>query len=94
MAPNPNAGVMNLFFLVSIFAIWYVLLIRPQQKKQKEHQLMIENLKKNEAVVTTGGIHGVVVNVKEKTFVLRVDDNSKIEVDKLAIGYVIKKKEG
>jgi len=52
---------------------------------------MIKSLKKNDEVVTVGGIHGVIVNVKEKTFVLRVDDNTKIEVDKNSIAYLKKR---
>jgi len=52
---------------------------------------MVKNLKKNDEVVTIGGIHGTIVNAKEKTFVLRVDDNTKIEVDKNSIAYLKKK---
>jgi len=46
---------------------------------------MINSIKKNDEVVTIGGIHGVVVNIKENTFIIRVDDNTKIEIDKFAI---------
>lgn len=90
MQPNPNAGVANIFFLVIIFGIFYFMLIRPQQKQQKKHQELINNLNKNDEVVTLGGMHGTIINVKEKTFVLRVDDNTKIEIDKSAISYVVK----
>jgi preprotein translocase subunit YajC len=51
---------------------------------------MINNLNKNDEVVTAGGIHGTIINVKEKSFILRVDDNVKIEVDKSAIAYLTK----
>ena len=76
-----------------MLGIWYFLLIRPQQKKQKEHQQMLANLKKNAEVVTTSGIHGTIVNVKEHTFVLRVDDEAKIEIDKSAVAVVKKTRE-
>jgi preprotein translocase subunit YajC len=90
MQASPNLGMANIFFLVFIFAIFYFMLIRPQQKQQKKHLEMINNLNKNDEVVTIGGLHGTIINVKEKTFVIRVDDNVKVEVDKSAISYVIK----
>lgn len=51
---------------------------------------MISDLKKNDEVVTVGGIHGVIVNIKEKTVILRVDDNTKIEVEKTCISQLKK----
>jgi preprotein translocase subunit YajC len=74
-----------------IFLIFYFLLIKPQKDKQKEADEQRKNLKKNDVVVTTAGIHGIVVNVKEKTVVLRVDDNVRIEFDKEAIATVLEK---
>jgi preprotein translocase subunit YajC len=76
-----------------IFLIFYFLVIKPQRQKQKESKDMINNLKKNDSVVTTAGIHGTVVLVKDKTVVVRVDDNVKIEFDKEAIASVVKAKE-
>jgi len=90
MQANPNVGMANIFFLVFIFAIFYFMLIRPQQKQQKKHREMIANLNKNDEIVTVGGLHGTITNVKEKTFVIRVDDNVNVEIDKTAISYVIK----
>ena len=90
MQPNSNLGMANIFFLVFIFAIFYFMLIRPQQKQQKKHREMINNLNKNDEIVTVGGLHGTIINVKEKTFVIRVDDNVKVEVDKSAVSYIIK----
>jgi preprotein translocase subunit YajC len=82
---------LNLMPIVLIFVIFYFLLIRPQKKAQEEHKKMIAALKKNDEVVTSGGIHGIIVNVKDSTVMLRVDDNVKIEVQKNSIS-VIKKK--
>lgn len=87
---QPNAGVINFIPLIFIFCIFYFLIIRPQQKKQKELKAMINNLKKNDEIVTSGGIHGTVINVKEKTFIIRVDENVKIEIDKPSVAYVNK----
>ena len=71
-----------------IFLIFYFLVIQPQRKKQKETQSMIANIKKNDQVVTNSGIHGTVAMVKEKTVVVRVDENVRIEFDKEAIAAV------
>lgn len=80
----------NLIPFGLIFLIFYFILIRPQKQQEKQFKKMIEGLKKNDEIVTTGGIHGTVVNVKDKTFVIRVDDNARIEIDKSAVGRVEK----
>jgi len=88
--PEQSAGQMfPIMPLVIIVFIWYFLVIRPQMNKQKEHKQLLASVKKNDQVTTAGGIHGTVVNVKEKTVVIRIDDNVKIEVDKEAIATVI-----
>lgn len=61
--------------------MWF-LLIAPQRKKQKAHQQMITALTTGDSIVTTGGIHGVITNVKEDRFVVRIAENTKIEVGK------------
>lgn len=71
-------------FLLIIF-IFYFFLIRPQSKKQKETQKMIDALKKGDKVITIGGIHGTVVTAKEKTIIVKVDDNCKMEFTRSAI---------
>ena len=58
---------------------------RPQNKKQKETQKMLDALKKGDKVVTIGGIHGVVSSVKDKTVIVKVDDNCKVEFTRSAI---------
>ncbi len=77
-----------------IGAIFYFLMIRPQQKKQKEHQALVSTLKTGDKVVACGGIHGMISNVKETTVILKVADNMKMEVDKASIGTVSKRSEG
>lgn len=93
MENNQGGGIIvHLFPLIVFFVVFYFILIRPQQRKQKEHQKMIKSLRKNDEVVTVGGLHGTIVNVKEKTFILRIDDNTKVEIEKNSISYVKKKR--
>ena len=80
-----SSGMLNIAFLVVIFVIFYFFMIRPQNRKRKELQNMRESLKKGDSVVTIGGIHGKVVEVKEATIVLSVDANTKIKVDKSSV---------
>ncbi len=87
MNPNP---LVNLFPIVLIFLVMYFLLIRPQAKQQKELARMQSKLKKNDEVVTTGGLHGTVVNVKEGVVTLRVDENVRFDVDKTAVARLVK----
>jgi len=71
--------------------IFYFLIIRPQSKRQKEHAALVTALKTGDKVVTSGGIHGIVANVKDgNTLSLKIADNVKIEVDKTAIATVQK----
>ena len=91
MPQTPQANPLVQFFpLILIFIIFYFLLIRPQKAKEKEHSKMLANLNKNDEVVTSGGIHGTIVNVKDKTVILRIDDNVKMEIEKNAVTYVKK----
>ncbi len=76
--------------VVLMIAIFYFFLIRPQSKRQKETEKMLAALKKGDKVVTIGGIHGTVTSTKEKTVVLKVDDNTKIEFSRTAIASVEK----
>ncbi len=89
-AANP---IVNLMPLILIFVIFYFLLIRPQKSKEKEHRKMLSQLNKNDEVVTSSGIHGTIVNVKDKTVTLRIDENVKIEIEKNCIAY-LKKNQG
>ena len=73
---------------VLIILIFYFFLIRPQNKKQKETEKMIAALKKGDKIVTIGGIHGVVSSTKEKTVIVKVDDNTKLEFSRTAIAGV------
>jgi preprotein translocase subunit YajC len=65
-----------------MFAAMYFLLIAPQRKKQKEHDKMLAALSTGDEIVTTGGIFGVITNVKDDRFVVRISDNTKVEIGK------------
>lgn len=88
-APQQNLLV-TMMPLVFIFVIFYFLLIRPQQKKQKEHEKLVQSVKTGDQVVTNAGIHGTVSNVKDKTVIVKIADNVKVEFDRAAIASVEK----
>ncbi len=90
MQPQAVNPIVNLLPLVFIFVIFYFLLIRPQRRREKEQKKTLENLAKNDEVVTSSGIHGTIVNVKEKSIILRIDDNVKIELEKHCVAFVKK----
>ena len=74
--------------LILIFAVFYFLLIMPQQKKQKRHQKLLTELQKGDRVVTSSGIYGTIANIKDHTFVLVIADGVKVEIEK---GHVVNK---
>jgi preprotein translocase subunit YajC len=87
-SPQGGAAFLQFVPFIAIIAIFYFLIIRPQNKKQKETQRMLGALKKGDRVVTIGGIHGVIQTVKEHSIILKVDDNVKLEFNRSAISSV------
>ena len=73
--------------IILIFAVLYFLMILPQQRRQKKHTQMLEQIKRGDRVVLGSGIHGIVSNVKEQTFLVKVAENTELEVDKSAVSY-------
>jgi len=89
-----QGGGLSMFVpMLFIFAIFYFMLIRPQQRKEKERKQMIANVKSGQRVMFSGGILGTVTNVKDKTFVIKIADNVKVEVLRGAVSQVIEKGE-
>lgn len=80
--PNP---IMTFLPLILVIVVFYFFMIRPQMKKQKEVAAFRNSLAKGDKVVTTGGIYGKILELKDNTVLLQVDDNVKIRVDKAAI---------
>ncbi len=80
-----RSGYEGIIMLVIMFAIFYFLLIRPQQKRAKQHRQLIENLKVGDPVVTAGGIHGKVAALQENVVTLEVATGVKIKVNRSAV---------
>ena len=90
--PNPTGQMLQMVGMLAIFGVmFYFLLIRPQQKQRKEHENLLKNVKSGDRVLTSGGIFGIVTNVKEKTLMVKIADNVKVEVAKTAITTVVQK---
>ena len=89
-----NSQLISLLYIVGLFAILYFLMIRPQQQRQKKHQEMIGNIKSNQKVVTIGGIYGTIVEIKDKSIILEVAENVRMEFLKTAISQVTTPGEG
>lgn len=91
---NSSGGNAFLSFLplLLIIAIMYLLILRPQAKKQRERQRMLESIKKGDEIITAGGIHGKVVGVKnnDQILIIKVDDNVKLEIDRTAVATIKK----
>lgn len=84
-APSAASSMMPLLMMGIIFVAFYLLIIRPQNKKQKELADKISRVKKDDKVVTIGGIHGVVEKVEDATVVVKVDEKTKLTFSKSAI---------
>lgn len=98
MAPQQGQNgtsqlISTLIMFAAIFGIFYFMIIKPQQKKAKEHQNMIDNIQKGDKVVLSSGIHGKIANIEEKTFLVEIDNNVKIKVEKSSVIAVIKNKD-
>jgi len=93
--PDATSSLIStIIMFVAIFLIFYFLIIRPQQKRAREHQKLIESLKKGDKVITSSGIHGKVVGLDDKTVLLEVDDGVKIKFEKAAIAVVTREGQG
>ncbi len=90
MGPNPQGGqgggLISFLPLILIFVIFYFLLIRPQQKRAKEHKQMLDNLKKGDKVITSGGEYGVIEDVRPSTVLVKIAENVRVKIGK---GYIV-----
>ncbi len=96
MAPSPDGGgggnlISTLIMFGAIFLIFYFMIIRPQQKRAKEREKMLSNIEKGDKVITSGGIHGIIVGLEEKTVLVAISDNVKVKVERSAVTGVISK---
>jgi preprotein translocase subunit YajC len=94
MAPQGGDGggslISTLIMFGAIFAIFYFMIIRPQQKRAKEREKLLSNIEKGDKIVTSGGVHATIVGIEEKTVLIEIAPNVKIKVERSAIGSVIK----
>lgn len=96
MAPQGGGSanlISTLVMFGAIFLIFYFMIIRPQQKRAKEREKMLSNMQKGDKVVTSGGLHGTIAGIDEKTILLQVSDNVKMKFERSAIASVLSSKE-
>lgn len=87
-------GIANMLVpFILIIAIFYFMIMRPQQKRQKERQALLGGVKKGDKVVTAGGMHGTVIGLEEKTVLLQVADNVKLKFERSAISTIMREGE-
>ncbi len=90
-APPAAPAWMSFLPMILLFAAMYFLMIAPQRKKQKAHEKMLKELGSGDEIVTTGGIYGVITNVKDDRFIVRIAEGTKIEIGKAFVQTVVKK---
>lgn len=83
--PAGGPGMMNIGMLVLLFVIFYFLLIRPQQKRAKEHKEMLSRVQQGDNIITTGGMHGRVTAVNEDTLTVEVADKVRVKISRSAV---------
>lgn len=98
MAPQGGGAEGSLMSTLLMFAliigIFYLMILRPQQKRQKERQKMLDAVKKGDKIVTAGGLHGTIAGMDEKTVLIQVADNVKMKFERSAVASIVKEGEG
>ena len=95
MAPQGGSGagggsmVSTFVMFGAIFLIFYFMIIRPQQKRAKEREKLLSSIEKGDKVITSGGVHGTVAGVEEKTILLQVTENVKLKIERSAITTIL-----
>ena len=90
--PNPQAQMLQMVVMFgALGAMFYFMMIRPQSKQRKEHENMLKNVKSGDKILTNGGLYGIVTNVKEKSLMVKIADNVKVEIVKSALTSVVQK---
>ena len=88
-----EGGFSPIIFMVLIFAVFYFLLIRPSQVQQKKHKEMLVSLQKGYRVISSGGIHGKITQIKDTTVKFKVDEKTELEIEKGMIRKVLRKED-
>lgn len=92
--PQQSQLIQMIPFLIIIAIFYFVVFLpssRAQKKQEADRKTMLGAITKNDEVITSSGIHGTIVSVKDKTFIMRIDDNVKIEIEKSAVSVLSKK---
>lgn len=90
--PNPTGSMLSTLGMLAIMGVmFWFLLIRPQQKQKKEQENLLKNLKTGDKVMLSSGILGIIANVKDKTVMVKIADNVKVEVVKSSVGTVLQR---
>lgn len=87
---GPGGGFIIIFYVLLFAGLWF-LLLAPQRKKQKAHEKLLSELGTGDRIITSGGIYGEITNVKADRFILRIADNTKVELSKSAVQNKIEK---
>lgn len=95
MAPQGGEGgggsmISTVIMFGAIFAIFYFMIIRPQQKRAKEREKLLSNIEKGDKIITSGGVHATIVGLEEKTVLVEIAPNVKVKIERSAIGSVVK----
>jgi len=95
MAPQGGEGgggslISTLIMFGAIFAIFYFMIIRPQQKRAKEREKLLANVEKGDKIITSGGVHATIIGLEEKTALIEIAPNIKVKIERSAIGSVVK----
>ena len=91
---NQGSGMISTIIMFgAIVLIFYFMIIRPQQKRAKEREKMLSNLQKGDKIITSGGLHGSVVAIEDKTVLVQISDNVKVKYERSAIATIVSTKE-
>jgi preprotein translocase subunit YajC len=92
MGTNPAAGGQGgspytpILFLVAIVGIFYFLMIRPQQKRAKEHKNFLDNLKKGDKIITSGGLYGTITGITDDAITIEIAEKVRVKIDRNTVG--------
>jgi preprotein translocase subunit YajC len=93
-AAQGGGGYQGIIMMVVIFAIFYFIMIRPQQKNMKEHKAMLDAIKKGDEIVTAGGIYGTVEGVNSDTLTVKIAEGVKVKMTRSSVGDIVKPEDG
>lgn len=87
----PGSGMSTIIMMVLFMVIFWVLLIRPQKKRQKEHEARLSALKSGDRVITSGGIHGIITTIRDRSITVKIAEGVRIDIEKAAVATVLPK---